>query len=82
MPSDEGLTLDWLLEERARELMLEGHRRTDLIRYDYYTKMSFPWPYKGGIKDGKVNLPEYRKLFPINEADIEANGNLVQNNGY
>ena len=82
MPSDEGLTLDWLLEERARELMLEGHRRTDLIRYDYYTKMSFPWPYKGGIKDGKVNLPEYRKLFPINEADIEANSNLVQNPGY
>ena len=82
MPSDDGLTLDWLLDERARELMLEGHRRTDLIRYGYYTSMSFPWPYKGGIKDGKVALPEWRKLFPLNEADIEANSNLVQNPGY
>ena len=82
MPSDENLTIDWLLEERARELMLEGHRRTDLIRYDYYTKMSFPWPYKGGIKDGKINLPEFRKLFPIADSDLEANANLKQNPGY
>lgn len=82
MPSDDALTLDWLLDERARELMLEGQRRTDLIRYGYYTSMSFPWPYKGGIKDGKVSLPEWRTLFPINEADIEANPNLVPNPGY
>lgn len=82
MPADDALTLDWLLDERARELMLEGHRRTDLIRYGYYTSMSFPWPYKGGIKDGKVNLPDWRCLFPINEADIEANGKIHPNPGY
>ena len=82
MPSDDGLTLDWLLDERARELMLEGQRRTDLIRYGYYTAMSFPWPYKGGIKDGKVRLPETRNLYPIIESDLNANRNLVQNPGY
>ena len=82
MPSDDALTLDWLLDERARELMLEGQRRTDLIRYGYYTSMSFPWPYKGGIKDGKVNLPETRNLYPIIESDLNANRNLVQNPGY
>lgn len=82
MPADDELTLDWLLSERARELMLEGQRRTDLIRYGYYTSMSFPWPYKGGVKDGKVNLPDYMVLFPLNEADIEANPNIEQNPGY
>ena len=82
MPSDDALTLDWLLDERARELMLEGQRRTDLIRYGYYTAMSFPWPYKGGIKDGKVNLPDARNLYPIIESDLNANRNLVQNPGY
>ena len=82
MPSDDALTLDWLLDERARELMLEGQRRTDLIRYGYYTAMSFPWPYKGGIKDGKVRLPETRNLYPIIESDLNANRNLVQNPGY
>ena len=82
MPADGELTLDWILAERARELMLEGHRRTDLIRYGYYTSASFPWPYKGGIKDGRVSLPEYRTIFPIIEADRNANMNLEQNPGY
>ncbi len=82
MPADDELTLDWLLAERARELMLEGHRRTDLIRYGYFTSASFPWPYKGGVQDGHVSLPEYRTLYPIIEADLNANTNLVQNKGY
>ena len=82
MPSDDALTLDWLLDERARELLLEGHRRTDLVRYGYFTSMSFPWPYKGGIKDGRVALPNWRNVYPIIEADLNANSNLVQNEGY
>ena len=82
MPADEELTLDWLLDERARELMLEGHRRTDLIRYGYFTSMSFPWPCKGGVADGKVNLPAYRTLFPLLESDIDANEKMTQNIGY
>jgi len=76
------ITLDWLLEERARELMLEGHRRTDLIRYGYYTSASFPWPYKNGVQDGRVSIPEYRTIFPIIESDLNANSKLVQNDKY
>ena len=76
------LGLDWLLDERARELMLEGHRRTDLIRYGYFTSASFPWAGKGGVKNGKVALPAYRTLYPILTSDINANSNLKQNPGY
>lgn len=81
-PPDNELTLDWLLDERARELMWEGHRRTDLIRYGYFTSMQFPWTLKGGVADGKVSLPQYRTVYPIITSDLDANPNLVQNPGY
>ena len=78
----DAVTLDWLLDERARELMLEGHRRTDLIRYGYFTSASFPWAGKGGVANGKISLPAYRTLYPILTSDINANNNLKQNPGY
>lgn len=74
--------LDFILKERACELMWEGHRRTDLIRYGYFTAMSFPWPYKGGVPDGKVALPSYRTVYPLLQSDLSENSNLVQNEGY
>ena len=79
-PSEIGL--DWLLDERAREFMWEGHRRTDLIRYGYFTSAQYPWTLKGGVMDGKVSLPSYRTIYPIILSDINANSNLVQNEGY
>lgn len=80
MPSS--LNLDFLLKERAREFMWEGQRRTDLIRYGYFTAMSFPWPMKGNIPDGKVALDSWRTVYPIIQTEINENPNLVQNPGY
>lgn len=82
MPSDAELTTDWILDERARELMLEGVRRTDLIRYGYFTSMNYPWPFKGGVKEGNVAIPEYRTIYPIILDELNANNNLIQNPGY
>ena len=79
--SDADLTLDYILDERARELSWEYTRRTDLIRYGKFTSASYLWPWKGGVKDGK-GVQEFRNLFPIPAADITANRNLVQNPGY
>jgi hypothetical protein len=75
------LTLDLILDERARELYWEGHRRTDLNRYGRFVTGTYLWPWKGGVKDGKA-VEDYRKVYPIPAADITANPILIQNNGY
>ena len=74
------LTLDFLLDERARELYGECHRRTDLIRYGKFMAGK-NWPWKGGVKPGR-DVEAFRALFPIPTTDLTANQKLVQNSGY
>ncbi|MCD4735093.1 MAG: RagB/SusD family nutrient uptake outer membrane protein [Bacteroidales bacterium] len=73
--------LDFILDERGRELYWECHRRTDLIRYGLFTGGDYVWPWKGNVKDGIGTDSKY-DLFPIPAADINANPNLTQNSGY
>ncbi|MBX2899878.1 MAG: RagB/SusD family nutrient uptake outer membrane protein [Cyclobacteriaceae bacterium] len=75
------LTLDFILDERARELYWEAHRRTDLIRFGKYTGSTYLWPWKGGEAAGTA-IGAHRVLFPIPSADRASNPNLSQNTGY
>ena len=75
------LTLDFILEERARELYWEGHRRTDLIRFKRFSETNYTWPWKGGVIGGRSTNSNYN-LFPIPSSDLGANPNLKQNPGY
>ena len=75
------LDLDFILDERARELMWEGFRRTDLIRYNRFTTSDYLWSWKGGVRNGAAVDSKFR-LFPIPTTDLLANPNLKQNPGY
>ena len=79
--ADSNLTLDFILDERARELYWEGLRRTDLIRYGKFTGGAYLWSFKGGAASG-VAVPDYRNLYPIPQDARTANDNLTQNTGY
>jgi hypothetical protein len=75
------LTLDFILDERARELYWEGHRRTDLIRFGVFTGGDKLWSWKGNLQAGQAT-PDHLSLYPIPASEILANPNLIQNPGY
>lgn len=75
------LTLDFIIDERGRELYWECFRRTDLVRFGKFTTDTYLWPWKGGVSSGTA-VAAYRNLFPIPASDINANSNLRQNTGY
>ena len=75
------LNLNFILNERSRELYWEGLRRTDLIRYGYFTTNSYLWPFKGNDANG-IGVDSYRKLFPLPTNALAINPNLHQNPGY
>jgi len=75
------LNLQFILDERGRELYWEGHRRTDLIRYNLLTSSSYLWPWKGGLASGTGVDAKYN-LYPIPSSARNSNPNLTQNPGF
>ena len=67
------LTLDNMIDERAREMYLETWRRSDLIRFGKFLQ---PFQEKPNESD-----PKYL-LYPIPNGQLAANPNLVANPGY
>ena len=83
--TDSQLTLDFILDERSRELYSELTRRTDLIRFGKYTSNN-NWDWKGS--DGLVgnyvgkDVADKYKLFPIPQNEFTVNPYLTQNPDY
>jgi len=79
--SSTDLTLDFILDERGRELYWEAHRRTDLIRFGKFTGSAYLWDWKGNVKEG-ASTGDHFDLFPLPASDRAVNTNLDQNPGY
>jgi hypothetical protein len=63
-----------ILQERAWEFYSEGLRREDLIRQDKFISSA--------IARGVTVAAEKHKRFPIPQAEIDANPDCIQNEGY
>lgn len=71
--------LDYILDERARELIIEENRRLTLNRMGKLVERTRKYnPSSGG------SIQEYHRLFPIPQSAIDANidARLEQNEGY
>ncbi|MCR4603048.1 MAG: RagB/SusD family nutrient uptake outer membrane protein [Prevotella sp.] len=73
-----------IIDERARELAWECHRRSDLVRFNQLTTSDYIWAYKG--MNSNVGTPHAvdakYNLYPLASSDIMSNSNLKQNEGY
>lgn len=74
------IDLNFIIDERARELHWESHRRQDLIRFGQFTTGKV-WAWKGNVASGTTTAP-FRNLMPIPAQEINLNPNLIQNPGY
>jgi hypothetical protein len=72
---------NFILDERARELHWEAHRRTDLRRFGQFTGGDYVWAWKGETQEGTAT-EDFYQIFPIPATDINSNLNLTQNDGY
>jgi SusD family. len=61
------------LDELGWEFAIEGHRRTDMIRFGIFTKKT----WFNHVPNG-----DFRTVFAIPQDAIETNSNLKQNTGY
>lgn len=73
-----------LLNERARELAWECHRRSDLVRFGQLTTGDYLWSYKGmNSNAGQPHAVDSKyNIYPLPANEISQNSNLKQNAGY
>jgi hypothetical protein len=74
--------LSYIIDERARELHWECTRRSDLIRFDLFAGSTYLWAFKGGDDAAGTGINPNYELYPIPNADLVLNTNLIQNPGY
>lgn len=73
--SDAQFNLDFILDERGREMLYENVRRTDLVRHGKFTSDKYIWQWKGGVASGKSVDNRYNR-YPIPSSELAANPNL------
>jgi starch-binding outer membrane protein, SusD/RagB family len=70
-----------LFNEIGREMAFENHKRTNLVRWGFFTDVA-KWNLPFYNPGDKLESGAFTKIFPIHKDKIAANPNLQQNPGY
>lgn len=75
------VSIDFILDERARELMFEASRKRTLMRMGNLVERVRDWAL---LEEPRETIQDYHNLWPIPQDAIDANfgGELEQNPGY
>lgn len=79
------ITLDYILDERARELLTEEYRRETLVRTGKLVERTRKYNHiASGKRDGGTGIQDFHVLLPIPQVIIDANVGVKfpQNEGY
>ena len=71
------IDLDFMIQERGREFLIEMQRRTDLVRFNQFTTAAYLWDCKGGASypNGHAVDKKYNR-YPIPYNEQTANPNM------
>ncbi|MEO5892163.1 MAG: RagB/SusD family nutrient uptake outer membrane protein [Ferruginibacter sp.] len=74
--------MQWVMDERLRELAGEGHRWFDLRRWHMAGYITLNNAFFSSLVPGDMEFKTTNLLFPIPTNETDVNPNVVQNPGY
>lgn len=76
------IIMQWIMDERLRELAGEGHRWFDLRRWHMAGYITLDNAFFSSTAPGDMDFKTTNLLFPIPNNETDVNPNVVQNPGY
>ena len=80
--TDPELTLEFILDERGRELLWEAHRRTGPGPIRLVHRRRLPVGLERRCAGSASQRRAFRDLYPLPGSELATNPNLTQNPGY
>lgn len=78
----ETATIDLILKERRKELVMEGHRLNDIMRLGIKVNRKGGYHFLGNTDLESPSYEDFRTVMAIPQAEIDVNKNIKQNEGY
>jgi len=74
--------MQWIMDERLRELAAEGHRWFDLRRWNMAGYITLDDTFFSSEVPTRMTYDPHFLYFPIPDGETSKNPNIVQNQGY
>jgi starch-binding outer membrane protein, SusD/RagB family len=80
--TDKNVIMQWIMDERLRELAAEGHRWFDMRRWNMAGYITLDNNSFSSEVPSRMTYDQHFLYFPIPDGETSKNPNIVQNQGY